>query len=65
MAAMAKTSQTPLLAKVAFDSFPKWWLVATVRKFVSKKVSPEVIDTLRKFRPMYKLHRRAFTVIKE
>ena len=52
---MAKTSQTPLLAKVAFDSFPKWWSIATVRKFLAKKVSPEVIDALRKFRPMYKL----------
>ena len=55
MAAMAKTSQTPLLAKVAFDAFPKRWSIATVRKFLAKKVSPEVIDALRKFRPMYKL----------
>ena len=55
MAAIAKTSQTPLLAKVAFDSFPKWWSIATVRKFLAKKVSPEAIDALRKYRPMYEL----------
>ena len=40
---------------VKFKEKLKKWSFYELRKYLAKKVSPEVIGALRKYRPMYKL----------